>query len=111
MKGLVESMPIETSRGQIAISRERFSSFEAEGQISLRFCRYSLSMLIKVRLKVDRIIHLLETKRRHFRTCALRQHVAGYASQFLAQSYVGQLAGQTPPGVRSRDPTMFPSTG
>lgn len=64
----------------------------------------------EIRFKIDGNIHLFEAQRRHFWICALRQHAAGYAAQFLAQSYAWPLAGQTPPGVRSRDPTTFPNT-
>ncbi len=65
----------------------------------------------EIGFEIDGVIHLLGTRRRHFWICALRQHAAEYASRFLAQSYAWQLAGQTPPGVRSRDPTTFPNTG
>lgn len=64
----------------------------------------------EVRFKIDSIVDLHKTEHRQLWIGALMQHAAGYASQFLAQSYVGPLADQTLLEVRSRDPMTFPNT-
>lgn len=69
------------------------------GQL-IAFLEQALDVLRdEVGFQIHSIVDLPKTERRQFWTCTLRQHTAGYVSQFLAQSYAWPLAGQTPPGV------------